>query len=69
MELHMKYTVLRAHEGDKAYAVGDTRELAPIDAAQLVWLGVLKAQEEKPVIETKPKQEHETKVVSQKVKK
>jgi len=35
------YRVLRHHDGDRAYAPGDTREAAPADVAHLVALGVL----------------------------
>lgn len=32
----MKYRVLRPHDGDKPYAVGDTRVAEPQDVAHLV---------------------------------
>ena len=35
------YHVLREHHGDKEYRRGDTREISPSDATQLVSLGVL----------------------------
>jgi hypothetical protein len=35
------FHVLREHHGDKEYRRGDTREISPSDAAQLVSLGVL----------------------------
>lgn len=35
------YDVMREHEGDRFYKTGDTRKLAPTDAAVLVGLGVL----------------------------
>lgn len=31
-----KYEVIRAHSGDKDYAVGDTREANPNDVAHLI---------------------------------
>jgi hypothetical protein len=45
----VKYEVLRDHEGDKPYSVGDTREAYPSDVAHLVGktLAVKKAPENK----------------------
>lgn len=43
----MKYTVKRAHQGDKWYAEGDERELKEADAQYLVERGVLEPVEEK----------------------
>uniref|UniRef100_UPI0040477F53 hypothetical protein n=1 Tax=Yoonia sp. TaxID=2212373 RepID=UPI0040477F53 len=32
----MKFKVIRAHDGDKPYAVGDTREASEIDVRHLI---------------------------------
>lgn len=40
--MNHSYRVLRAMQGDRNYAEGDTRELTPAEAKHLVDLGVLK---------------------------
>lgn len=41
MSKRMDFEVKREHLGDKKYQAGDTRTMAPGDAANLVALGVL----------------------------
>ncbi|SDI95912.1 hypothetical protein [Salipiger marinus] len=38
----MKFDVLRAHQGDKWYGVGDTRDAREVEVQQLVDRGVLR---------------------------
>ncbi len=45
----MKYTALRAHQGDKWYAEGDEREASPSDVAHLVASGTLVEKKAAPV--------------------
>lgn len=51
------YKVLREHHGDKPYAPGDSRELAPSDAKHLVDLGVLEEAKAKKAPAAKNKAE------------
>jgi len=49
----MEYLVKRQHYGKKEYYEGDTRELSPEDARQLIDLGVIEEIKKKPSPENK----------------
>jgi hypothetical protein len=44
-----EYEVRREHLGDRPYKTGDVREMLPIDAAELLRLGVLAEKAEPPL--------------------
>lgn len=49
----MKYLVTRAHQGDKWYAEGDTREADERDVRHLIERGILVEQKAEPKVKNK----------------
>ena len=65
----MKYRVLRQHQGDKPYRIGDERTMREEDARSLVKFGVLEPIREKKAPESDNKMQDEPRNKAEKPRK